>query len=408
MKHTLMFLCALLVVSLLTACGSRPSIDNTSALLAGTYTTVITQADLDRVPGSGYTGSPGTWILKLDDAGGNFTFIASKNGVKENEGTYTAGGSQFTITDPRCGQAFPGVYTWTFTQKMLTLKVGQDQCTNRRVVLTAHPWAKTVFYTFTGRFNDPSFPTITFPATPIIPPKDLSTLPSDRVQIRITGGKLTFSTNDPQYQCIQGQVPLLFDEELAYPGVFLAVYNNCGSIVSYEAGQAGLALVASPLIPHSGGGDPYVMFTIPQNALCSTNVTGQRQCLAAKRSLHPVLSVSPSSIDLRYSSPCSYEPKPNDFWHCVLTLTNDGQSELNWEAYGTPPDTVSFIPPLNGSFIPSWNGGLGVGEKTSVNVYLLQGGYYCTGTTLLFKYHDAGPTNTISVPVTCPVQVQPG
>ena len=142
----------------------------------------------------------------------------------------------------------------------------------------------TYTYTFTGKFYDPSFPDITFQATPIIPPKALSALPSDYVRVQVTIGQLTFSTDDPQYQCIQGLVPLLFDEELAYPGVFLAVYNNCGSIIS--KGQAGLMMISHPLIQDSSS-DLYVMFTFPQDAVCSTNTSGQRQCLATPPTLVP-------------------------------------------------------------------------------------------------------------------------
>ena len=127
------------------------------------------------------------------------------------------------------------------------------------------------------------FSPITINVTPLVPPKALSALPSDYVQVQVTVGTLTFSTDDPQYQCIQGLVPLLFDEELAYPGVFLAVYNNCGSIVS--KGQAGLITISRSLV---GDSSLYVMFTIPHDSVCSTNASGRRLCLAT-----PPTSVPP-------------------------------------------------------------------------------------------------------------------
>jgi hypothetical protein len=133
MKQMPVLLCAVLVASLLAACGT---VRSSASGLVGTYTTTLTKADLD----PSYTGSPGTWILKLDAVG---QFTASKNDQIENSGTYTVVNNQFTITDPRCGP-FTGKYTWMLEKMMLTLKAGQDQdiCINRRLVLTARPWVK--------------------------------------------------------------------------------------------------------------------------------------------------------------------------------------------------------------------------------------------------------------------------
>lgn len=220
--------------------------------------------------------------------------------------------------------------------------------------LRVFPWTKSpghsYTYTFTGTFHDPSFPSITINVTPLVPPKALSALPSDYVQVQVTVGTLTFSTDDPQYQCIQGLVPLLFEEELAYPGVFLAVYNNCGSIV--DRGPEGLMTISRPLVGASG---LYVMFTIPHDSVCSTNASGRRLCLATPPTPvpptptptpppvpPPTWSVSPTALD---ASSCSQGPT------CTVTLTEDSssQSGITWTANS---DVGATFTPPNGSLSP--------------------------------------------------------
>ncbi len=267
------------------------------------------------------------------------------------------------------------------------------------------PWTRSPGHTyeFKGMFNDPSFPPITVDATPIVPPKALSALPSDYVQVKLTVGTLTFSTDDPQYQCIQGLVPLLFDEELAYPGVFLAVYNNCGSLV--YRGQVGLMTISRPLVGSSG---LYVMFTIPHDSVCSTNSSGRRLCLATPPApvpptptptptpvpptptptptlTPPVLSVSPGNFKLPGDPNCSYDSKAG-FWNCAAVLANSGQSDLNWSASSNTPGVI--FNPSSGT-LPS-----GITMPVTISVP----GYSCANPTLTFS----GPVNSVSVSVSCP------
>lgn len=258
------------------------------------------------------------------------------------------------------------------------------------------PWTRSPGHTyeFKGMFNDPSFPPITIDATPIVPPRALSTLPSDYVQVKLTVGTLTFSTDDPQYQCIQGLVPLLFDEELAYPGVFLAVYNNCGSLV-YKR-QVGLMTTLQPL-PGSPG--LYVMFTIPHDSVCSTNASGRRLCLATPPAPVPptpiptptptptpsLLTVSPGGFKLPGDPNCAYDSKAG-FWNCTATLANTGQSDLSWSASSSTPGVI-----LNPS-----SDTLPAGKTMLVTISVP--GYNCANPTLTFS----GPVNSVSVSVSCP------
>lgn len=251
------------------------------------------------------------------------------------------------------------------------------------------PWTKSpghsYTYTFTGKFHDPSFPSITINVTPLVPPKALSTLPSDYVQVQVTVGTLTFSTDDPQYQCIQGLVPLLFDEELAYPGVFLAVYNNCGSIVS--KGQAGLMTISRSLV---GGSSLYVMFTIPHDSVCSTNASGRRLCLAIPSTPFPptpmptptsvpppTWSVSPTALD---ASSCSKGLT------CTVTLTEDSssQSGITWTANS---DVGATFTPPNGSLSPSGQ------QQVTISGMACQNG--------TFTFTDSGGASPLSVSWSC-------
>lgn len=259
--------------------------------------------------------------------------------------------------------------------------------------LRVFPWTKSpgYTYTFTGTFNDPSFPPITIDATPLVPPKALSALPSDYVQIQVTVGKLTFSTNDPQYQCIQGLVPLLFDEELAYPGVFLAVYNNCGSIVYKK--EMGLMTISRPLFRASG---LYVMFTIPHDSVCSTNASGRRLCLATPPTPTssptptptsvppPTWSVKPTALD---ASSCSQGPT------CTVTLTEDSssQSGITWTANS---DVGATFTPNNTSLSP--------GRQQQVTI----SGMACQNGT--FTFTGSGGASPLSVSWSCtPTPTQP-
>jgi len=84
-------------------------------------------------------------------------------------------------------------------------------------------------------------------ATPFIPPKALSALVSDYVEATVSIGDLTFSTDDPQFQCLEGLAPLFFVESPEFADVLLAVYNNCTGLLGRAAPP--LAMAAYPLTP---------------------------------------------------------------------------------------------------------------------------------------------------------------
>ena len=100
----------------------------------------------------------------------------------------------------------------------------------------------------------------------------------------------------------------------------------------------------------------------------------------------PMLSVSPGSFSLGGDKYCSFDYKAG-FWNCTATLTNTGQSDLNWSA-SSNPSGVTFTPP---------SGILPAGDTTSVTISL-PGHYYCTDSTLIFS----GPVNSVSVSASCP------
>jgi hypothetical protein len=123
-------------------------------------------------------------------------------------------------------------------------------------------------YTMTANFSGAQIQ-----LTPITPPKALSTFPSDYVQVVVKVGTLTFSTDDPQYKCLESLIPLFFKEEILFPNVIGVAFENCGQIVHTE--HEPLASLSS-LLPNSGG--LYAMFTIPDNnsTLCSSSSS---QCI---------------------------------------------------------------------------------------------------------------------------------
>ena len=100
----------------------------------------------------------------------------------------------------------------------------------------------------------------------------------------------------------------------------------------------------------------------------------------------PMLSVRPSSFDLRGSSPACPGDTATGSWVCTVTLTNTGQANLNWWA-SSNSSQVSFS---------RASGSLASGASVPVNVTITP--YYCNGSTLTFS----GPANSVNVPVTCP------
>lgn len=85
------------------------------------------------------------------------------------------------------------------------------------------------------------FPNVNLTLTPIVPPKALSARPSDYVQVNLTVGTFSFSTDDPAYQCLETVATtvlpiILAPQSEAISGFaaisdFLVVYQACGQFV---------------------------------------------------------------------------------------------------------------------------------------------------------------------------------
>jgi hypothetical protein len=101
-------------------------------LLTGSFKTII---------GDKTSRLNGTWVLKIDRLGQS---TISKNGRIVVKGAVAAGLGHFQITDASGPAACKGVqasgaYTYTLKGNQLALKVGFDQCSGRKTILTARP-----------------------------------------------------------------------------------------------------------------------------------------------------------------------------------------------------------------------------------------------------------------------------
>lgn len=141
-------------------------------------------------------------------------------------------------------------------------------------------------YTLQGTFSASGFPNVTIQLTPILPPKALSTLPSDWVQVNVTVGDFSFSTDDPAFKCFEGVAPFLFTSEVDYPGLFIAAYNNC---YTGDTKHAGVAMVTHLPLDDQCQTNCYAMFTFPKNdpSLCQTSSDGSTACFPATQPSAP-------------------------------------------------------------------------------------------------------------------------
>jgi hypothetical protein len=175
------------------------------------------------------------------------------------------------------------------------------------------PNTHTYSYSFLGTFNDPGFPNISIQLTPLIPPKLLSKLPSDYLQVDVTVGTLHFSTSNPVYKCLEAVVPLIFTEEIAYPGLFIAVYNNCGKIILPSS-------ASEAMVGHlSLATQQYAMFTFPRNSsLCSTSSSGQSQCILPVNPTPTPVNPTPTPVS---PTPTPISPTPTSFMVNNITVS---------------------------------------------------------------------------------------
>jgi hypothetical protein len=97
--------------------------------LAGIYTTTITAQDTD-------VGFEGDWELELTPDG---ILYLMWNGQRLDPSPFTATQDQIEFgVGPGCGS--PWSYQWTLESGVLIFApVGEDPCSNRQLVLTAHP-----------------------------------------------------------------------------------------------------------------------------------------------------------------------------------------------------------------------------------------------------------------------------
>jgi hypothetical protein len=114
-----------------------------SSPLLGTYTTKIDKQDIRHDPS--FASDMGTWTIVFR-ADGTFT-ITSHIGVA-TQGRYQVTSNQLTyVQDALCAggvvaHAQSSTYTWRLQGEQLFLASTSDQCADRELIDTAHPWLK--------------------------------------------------------------------------------------------------------------------------------------------------------------------------------------------------------------------------------------------------------------------------
>jgi hypothetical protein len=111
------------------------------SLVPGTYVTTITQED------TSYYKVIGMWELILAE---DNRWIATYLGRSVAEGRYSLTPDQIVVTHEKgpytdtCTNigAETGTYKWAFDGGPLTLTTVEDECFNRKLVFTAHPWSR--------------------------------------------------------------------------------------------------------------------------------------------------------------------------------------------------------------------------------------------------------------------------
>ena len=110
----------------------------------GTYTTTITEADLQFFPPEIIALLVGEWQMELTEDGSN---LVSKDGEIIAIGRYTSTPFHLVISDLEgplaCTDApgiATGVYRWSFDNDALTFDAVNDRCIGRQTILMAHAW----------------------------------------------------------------------------------------------------------------------------------------------------------------------------------------------------------------------------------------------------------------------------
>lgn len=141
-------------------------------------------------------------------------------------------------------------------------------------------------YTLAWHFYNIGFPDISISLTPVQPARQLTSLGhsiSLDFSVQKTWSSLKLDTTDPQYACLQGVTPLLYANQQAFPGRYLAVFDACGQLAQAPAAQAGRG--QPQVAPHFA-----VMFTFerppcsvyagtrpgeqPNNSICFPSLNG--------------------------------------------------------------------------------------------------------------------------------------
>ena len=165
MNKTWTFLALLLLTGLIAACSSplpaaktigspvtgigTPTSEPTPSLLVGTYTTTITQQEIDATHNSRiqFEVQAGGWTLVLRNDG-YYTVQTNYHPYGMSyvgEGTYMLTANHMLLKDGNCWEYFGnagrfGTFMWALQGKNLTFTTVQDECLSRKFVLTVHTW----------------------------------------------------------------------------------------------------------------------------------------------------------------------------------------------------------------------------------------------------------------------------
>jgi len=152
------------LVLLLTACAAAPTPTPTPTSTP-TPVPTATPTPLSQPPDGSYTASVtkdevaqgGTSAAYVCENAGTYTMTVAANhwstlqsaapdcsvANPEDGGTWTFAGSQVVFTEETslgCSTVY--TYTWSYQDRQLGFKLGQDDCPPRVTVLTTHPWVK--------------------------------------------------------------------------------------------------------------------------------------------------------------------------------------------------------------------------------------------------------------------------
>src|SRR5260370_26055383 len=118
-------------------------------------------------------------------------------------------------------------------------------------------WGPIQIGSLSYTWTDSALRDINVQVTPFIPPRALNTL-SGWVRVDVTIGTIHFSTDDPRFKCFESLVPFIIADDFAFPGFYIAVYNNCLQS-GYSRPTSGAMMASLPL------DNQVVMFKFPRN-----------------------------------------------------------------------------------------------------------------------------------------------